>query len=95
MPCTASSVTPIGPTGTWAISRPSSLARASMAENDVWQDRGFDEIAKNYLARLAPPAEGKESGVRRELAGVRVVSDEDIFQAGGGDVGYSLGVAHH
>jgi biotin-(acetyl-CoA carboxylase) ligase len=45
-----------------------SFARHLMAENDIWQDRGFDEVAKNYLARLAPAAEGKGSGVRREIA---------------------------
>jgi hypothetical protein len=34
-----------------------------MVAIDAWQESGFGEIAKNYLARLAP-----ERGVRRDLA---------------------------
>jgi biotin-(acetyl-CoA carboxylase) ligase len=41
-----------------------SFARHLMVATDTWQERGFGEIAKNYLARLAPAA----SGVRRDLA---------------------------
>jgi biotin-(acetyl-CoA carboxylase) ligase len=40
-----------------------SFARHLMVAVDTWQEKGFGEIAKNYLARLAP-----ESGVRREIA---------------------------
>jgi hypothetical protein len=40
-----------------------SFARHLMVAVDAWQEKGFGEIAKNYLARLAP-----ESGVRREIA---------------------------
>ena len=39
-----------------------SFARHLMVAIDVWQEQGFGEIAKNYLARLAP-----EPGVRRDL----------------------------
>jgi biotin-(acetyl-CoA carboxylase) ligase len=41
-----------------------SFARHLMVATDTWQERGFGEIAKNFLARLAPAA----SGVRRDLA---------------------------
>src|SRR5215471_11015175 len=40
-----------------------SFARHLMVALDAWQEQGFGEIAKNYLARLAP-----ESGVRRDIA---------------------------
>jgi hypothetical protein len=40
-----------------------SFARHFMVAIDAWQESGFGEIAKNYLARLAP-----EKGVRRDLA---------------------------
>ena len=33
-----------------------------MSAIDAWQEKGFGEVAKNYLARLAP-----ESGVRRSI----------------------------
>ena len=39
-----------------------SFARHFMVVIDTWQERGFDEIAKNYLARLVP-----ESGLRRDI----------------------------
>jgi Biotin/lipoate A/B protein ligase family len=39
-----------------------SFARHLMVAVDTWQEKGFGEVAKDYLARLAP-----ESGVRREL----------------------------
>jgi biotin-(acetyl-CoA carboxylase) ligase len=39
-----------------------SFARHFMVAIDTWQESGFDEIAKNYLARLVP-----ESGVRRDI----------------------------
>ena len=39
-----------------------SFARHLMVAVDTWQEQGFGEVAKNYLARLAP-----ESGVRRDL----------------------------
>lgn len=39
-----------------------SFARHFMVAIDTWQERGFDEIAKNYLARLVP-----ESGLRRDI----------------------------
>src|SRR5262245_30666971 len=41
-----------------------SFARHLMVATDIWQERGFGEIAKNYSARLSPVA----SGVRRDLA---------------------------
>jgi biotin-(acetyl-CoA carboxylase) ligase len=41
-----------------------SFARHLMVATDAWQEKGFGEIAKNYLARLASAA----AGVRRELA---------------------------
>jgi biotin/lipoate A/B protein ligase family protein len=40
-----------------------SFARHLMVAIDAWQEQGFGEVAKNYLARLAP-----EQGVRRDLA---------------------------
>jgi hypothetical protein len=40
-----------------------SFARHFMVAVDAWQEQGFEAVAKNYLARLAP-----ESGVRREIA---------------------------
>jgi hypothetical protein len=40
-----------------------SFARHFMVAIDAWQESGFGEIAKDYLARLAP-----EKGVRRDLA---------------------------
>jgi hypothetical protein len=40
-----------------------SFARHFMTAIDLWQERGFDEMAKNYLARLAP-----EKGARRVIA---------------------------
>jgi biotin-(acetyl-CoA carboxylase) ligase len=39
-----------------------SFARHFMVALDAWQQDGFDEVAKNYLARLAP-----EKGVRRAI----------------------------
>ncbi|HZO46657.1 MAG TPA: biotin/lipoate--protein ligase family protein [Xanthobacteraceae bacterium] len=39
-----------------------SFARHLMSAIDAWQEKGFGEIAKNYLTRLAP-----ESGVRRSI----------------------------
>jgi hypothetical protein len=39
-----------------------SFARHLMTTIDAWQDAGFGEVAKSYLARLAP-----EKGVRRDL----------------------------
>ena len=39
-----------------------SFARHLMVAIDAWQEKGFAEVARNYLARLAP-----ESGVRREI----------------------------
>jgi Biotin/lipoate A/B protein ligase family len=39
-----------------------SFARHLMVAIDTWQERGFGEVAKNYLARLE-----LESGVRRDL----------------------------
>ena len=41
-----------------------SFARHLMVAIDAWQEQGFGEIAKNYLARLSP-----EKGVRRDLDG--------------------------
>jgi biotin-(acetyl-CoA carboxylase) ligase len=41
-----------------------SFARHLMVAIDSWQERGFGEIAKSYLARLTPSV----SGVRRDLA---------------------------
>ena len=39
-----------------------SFARHLMVAIDTWQEKGFSEVAKNYLARLAP-----EQGVRRDI----------------------------
>jgi hypothetical protein len=39
-----------------------SFARHLMVAIDTWQEKGFGEVAKSYLAGLAP-----ESGVRRDL----------------------------
>ena len=39
-----------------------SFARHLMVAIDTWQEKGFGEVAKNYLARLAP-----EQGVRRDI----------------------------
>jgi hypothetical protein len=39
-----------------------SFARHLMVAIDTWQEKGFGEVARNYLAGLAP-----ESGVRRDL----------------------------
>ena len=39
-----------------------SFARHLMSAIDAWQEKGFAEIAKNYLTRLAP-----ESGARRSI----------------------------
>jgi biotin-(acetyl-CoA carboxylase) ligase len=39
-----------------------SFARHLMSAIDTWHERGFDEIAKNYLVRCVP-----ESGVRRSI----------------------------
>jgi biotin-(acetyl-CoA carboxylase) ligase len=47
-----------------------SFARHLMAEIDIWQEKGFGEIARNYLARLSPPrpsASAGEKGVRRAI----------------------------
>src|SRR5262249_15532227 len=41
-----------------------SFARHLMVATDAWQEKGFGEIAKGYLARLASAA----AGVRRDLA---------------------------
>jgi biotin-(acetyl-CoA carboxylase) ligase len=53
-----------------------SFARHLMVATDAWQEQGFAEVAKHYLARLAPVAspipvtEGlKTAEVRRDLAG--------------------------
>src|SRR5262249_38493659 len=39
-----------------------SFARHLMVAIDTWQEQGFGEIAKNYLARLSP-----EKGLRRDI----------------------------
>jgi hypothetical protein len=44
-----------------------SFARHLMVATDIWQEKGFGEIATNYLARLAAAKEAT-AGVRRELA---------------------------
>lgn len=50
-----------------------SFARHLMNAIDIWQNKGFDEIAKNYLVRLSPslssPASGggMGGGVRRSI----------------------------
>jgi biotin-(acetyl-CoA carboxylase) ligase len=40
-----------------------SFSRHLMTAIDAWQEQGFGEVAKSYLARLAP-----EKGARREIA---------------------------
>src|SRR5262245_44529974 len=46
-----------------------SFARHLMVATDTWQERGFGEVAKNYLARLAPSSAGEgKAGVRRDIA---------------------------
>jgi biotin-(acetyl-CoA carboxylase) ligase len=42
-----------------------SFARHLMVAIDAWQEQGFGEIAKGYLARLSP-----EKGLRRDIDGV-------------------------
>jgi biotin-(acetyl-CoA carboxylase) ligase len=47
-----------------------SFARHLMVATDCWQEKGFTEVAKNYLARITSVSgtgDGK-SGVRRDLA---------------------------
>src|SRR5262249_25418607 len=53
-----------------------SFARHLMVATDTWQEKGFAEVAKNYLTRLAPVvspvpvSEGlKTAEGRRDLAG--------------------------
>jgi hypothetical protein len=41
-----------------------SFARHLMVATDTWEEKGFGEIARSFLARVAPAA----SGVRRDLA---------------------------
>src|SRR5262249_42724951 len=43
-----------------------SFTRHLMVATDRWQEQGFGEVAKSYLARLAPV---KSAGVQRDLAG--------------------------
>src|SRR5262245_5727520 len=46
-----------------------SFARHLMVATDTWQEKGFAEVAKNYLARLAPSSVGEgNAGVRRDIA---------------------------
>ncbi len=46
-----------------------SFARHLMVATDTWQEKGFGEVAKDYLARLAPPPPGAErKSLRRGLA---------------------------
>jgi hypothetical protein len=54
-----------------------SFSRHFMTALDAWQEHGFDEVAKAYLARLVPA-----SGLRRDLA-----EDGDLLlrRAGGGE----------
>jgi biotin-(acetyl-CoA carboxylase) ligase len=44
-----------------------SFTRHLMVAIDTWHEKGFAEVAKNYLTRLAPAGTGNV-GVRRELA---------------------------
>jgi hypothetical protein len=41
-----------------------SFARHLMVTVDTWQEKGFGEVAKNYLSRLTPET---EKGVRRDI----------------------------
>ena len=53
-----------------------------MVALDAWQEHGFGEVAKNYLARLAP-----ESGVRRDIAeNGDLLVRRVVTNAGTGDV---------
>ena len=46
-----------------------SFARHLMVATDTWQEKGFGDVAKNYLARLAPSSAGEgKAGVRRDIA---------------------------
>jgi hypothetical protein len=42
-----------------------SFARHLMVAIDTWQENGFSELAKDYLARLGPG--GGKAGVRRDI----------------------------
>jgi len=55
-----------------------SFARHLMVAIDAWQEMGFAEVAKSYLARLAP-----ESGVRRDLDGNGDLLVQRIVTSGG------------
>jgi biotin-(acetyl-CoA carboxylase) ligase len=47
-----------------------SFSRHLMVMIDVWQEKGFGEVAKAYLSRLGPlrtPADAKTAGMRRDL----------------------------
>jgi hypothetical protein len=55
-----------------------SFARHLMVAIDAWQEMGFAEVAKSYLARLAP-----ESGVRRDLDGNGDLLVRRIVTSGG------------
>lgn len=45
-----------------------SFARHLMVATDIWQEKGFGDVAKNYLARLSPARGEGKAGVRRDLA---------------------------
>jgi hypothetical protein len=52
-----------------------SFARHLMVMTDAWQEKGFSEVARSYLSRLATAASpapanagGKGSGLRRDIA---------------------------
>lgn len=45
-----------------------SFARHLMVATDAWQEKGFGEVAKNYLARLSFARGDAKAGVRRDLA---------------------------
>ena len=47
-----------------------SFARHLMVAIDAWQEKGFAEVARNYLARLSPAptaGSGQGSGLRRDI----------------------------
>ena len=77
-----------------------SFARHLMVAIDAWQEKGFGEVAKNYLARLSPPAvssggaEATGSGGKTVLLGrssegrhAQIAEDGDLLIRRAGQAG--------